>query len=77
MTNGAPMHDGMERRGLTRDRAAAHMLNAGLLAALGTIVLAWAQRETHQVWAFPAGLSAWLSGILLFGVGLRAYLRGH
>jgi hypothetical protein len=53
------------------------MLNAGLLAALGTIVLAWAQRETHQVWAFPAGLSAWLSGILLFGFGLRAYLRGH
>lgn len=77
MTDGAHMHEGVSRRGLTRDRAAAHMLNAALLAALGTIVLAWAQRATQQVWAFPTGLSAWLAGILLFGIGLRAYLRGH
>ena len=49
------------------------MVSAGLLAALGTLIFAWALRSPQYPWLFEVGALPWLAGVWIFARALWRY----
>lgn len=58
-----------------RERAVGSMVSASLMAALGTLIFAWALRAPDYPWLFAVGALPWIVGIVQFMRGLIAYLK--
>jgi hypothetical protein len=58
-----------------RERAVGGMVSASLVAALGTIIFAWALRAPDYPWLFVVGGLPWIVGIVQFSRALLVYLK--
>ena len=58
-----------------RDRTVGTMVSAALLAALGTLIFAWALRAPEYPWLFALGGLPWGVGLCMFGRALWKYTR--
>jgi hypothetical protein len=59
----------------TRERVVASMVSASVLAVMGTLIFAWALRETSYPWLFAAGALPWAIGVLIFARAMWKYTR--
>lgn len=68
-------HEQVPAHSDARERAMRGMVNASLMAALGTLIFAWALRASDYPWLFAIGALPWLVGIILFVRALASYLK--
>ena len=68
-------HEQVAAKSSARERAFGSMVSASLLAALGTLIFAWALRTPDYPWLFAVGAVPWLVGIILFARALGSYLK--
>ena len=64
-----------EHQHRARDQAVASMVTASVLAITGTLIFAWALRESEYQWLFAAGAVPWVVGVLVFARALWSYTR--
>jgi len=68
-------HEQVPADSSVRERALGGLVSASLMAALGTLIFAWALRAPDYPWLFVVGALPWIVGIVQFSRSLIAYLK--